>query len=684
MRRVCLLLWGVWGAGLGASRAHAELYTVERPLEDEADLLALRDEGRLPEEEAEALRELLRTGVSLRTASREALYALPGLTWAQVDALIAFRRTRPEGFPARALVEAGVLSAEGLRQVRPFLVDEAPRASGTSGRLRVGSAYALADAEVPPLLLQARGQGPWGLSAGLTLALTRRRLAGVRSVPGRRALMATPPGVGLRPPRFHVRWDSPGASVLVGAFRVGFGQRLTLDTTGRPAPDGFLADENVSWPGAPERRCLLSGTEACGPEAARITPDFGWTEGFRGMAATVRARGGAVSLSFTGFGSYQSRSLAPSELFDRTRCASARECAAPEVLVGPTGRARFVSRTLPDVFRELAGGGHAAVGFSPRARLGLTAWGARPVWTLEGLTPDFRVASRFPAGGGYGAVGLDGAWGLGLVDVFVEGARSLTAAGGGWGALQRVVVGDRARQWEGSLRYYGRGFDNPHARPLASADEWEGSRARDERGARLRYLHRTDDEAWRWVGQVDVWTQAEGAPRVVNLAGSLRVEALALAAWRPSVWVEHHNKDLGRNGAGLCFEGARDECSGERHVVGGRLRFEPDPSWSVAAQYQQAWVGHAKSPGGLRRQGQAWGEVGARPVPALRLSGRVGWRNDALAEDTARPTEALRTVLQGAWSLASGARVGARYELVLARAAASQHLFRLELEGAVP
>ena len=694
MRRVCLfLLWMMWW--LPAPRARAETYAVERPIEDEADLLALGDEGALPEEDVEALRELLRTGVDPLTASREALYALPGFTWAQVDALIAWRETRAGDFTGEDLVEAGVLTGAQLDRVRAFLGGRTRGAPDVSGRVRLLSAYGTADAWVPPVLLQARVRGPWGLHAGVTASLTRRRLEVVHYDSRRRALVAGPPGVTVRLPKFHLRWEGARASVLVGAYRLGFGQRLTLDTTGRPAPDGFIPDEDFTPPGAPERRCMVSGAGACGAEElGRITPDFGWTEGFRGGVGTVHGRVEDVTLSFTGFGSYQSRGLSQYELFDRTRCASSRGCPAPEVfalLPGSRGTARFVSRTLPGVFHELAGGGHAAVGFSPRARLGVTAWSAGPVWALEGMAPDFRAQARYPGGGGYGAVGLDAAWGTGPVDLFLEGTRSFAAAGGGFGALQRLVLGDRARQLEGSLRYYGRGFENPHGRPLASPDESGGLRASNEMGTRLRYLHRTEDEAWRWVGQVDLWTQPGGPPRFVHVTGALRVEALNVPLLQPSVWVEHHNKDLGRNGPGLCFEGTEGElpggapapCPGERYGVGGRVKFEPIEALSLAAQYQHTWMGSPQHPEGRRRDGRALLEGILRPLPSLRLHGRMSWRDEDLADDT-RLAQTLRTSLAGAWALASGSGIRARYEFVLAPPEPPQHLFRLELEGVLP
>ncbi len=700
MRSACLpALLIVWNL-LAPSGARAEPYDVELSVSDEAELRALYEDGVLSEEAFATLLEVLRTGVDLGTATREGLYTLPGLTWAQVDALLAYR-ARAEGLGApEALVEAGVLTAEQLRRLRPFLVGAEGGARRVSGRVRLLTAYAAADALVPPVLLQARVEGPLGFRGGGVAELTRRRPGPVRYDSRRRALTAGLPGVALAVPKLHVTWAGEHASVLVGTYRLGFAQRLTLDTTGRPAPDGFVPDETFLAPGAPERRCMLSGTGACSAEESqgRVTPDFGGTEGFRGVVGTVHGGVEGVALSLTGFGSYQSRDVSSYELLDvKTRKTPDVLAVLPGTKV--PGVTRFASRTLPDVFHELAAGGHVTVGLSPRTRLGLTTWGSWPVWAVEGVALDFRESSRYPEGGGFGAVGVDAAWGAGPVDLFFEGARSFAGGQGrGFGAVQRTVLGDRARELELTLRYYGRDFANPYGRPVSSPDEFEGLRASNELGARLRYLHRTEEEAWRLSGMVDVWTPPPGseAPGPVQLRTSARVDYVEVPVLQPSVWVEHRNKDLGRNGPGLCFEGTegtrRGEplpCGGEQYRLAGRLRLEATEDLTLAVQYQHTLTGSDRHPEGFQKDGSAVLDVLFRPLPTLRLHGRASWRDEDLSEST-RLTQGLRTSLEVAWAVLPELGARARYELALdlkspegARTPPEppQHLFRLELEG---
>ncbi|MFL5354664.1 hypothetical protein [Archangium sp.] len=696
MRNACLpafrfLAPWLMGLLLVAPGARAEPYAVDLAVSDEADLRALFEEGVLSEEELETLLELLRTGVEVRTASREALYALPGLTWAQVEALVAYRERVGGAFEAGALVEAGVLTEDELRRLRPFLAGEERGEAGVSGRVRLLSAYGAADALVPPVLLQARVDGPGGLQGGGGGVLTRRHLGPVRYDSRRRALVAELPRAVPQVPKLYVEWEGEHASVLVGTYRLGFGQRLTLDTTGRPAPEGFVPDDGFRVPSGTERRCMLTGTGACTDESeqGRVTPDFGWTEGFRGAVGTVHGQVEGVELSFTGFGSHQSRDLSQYELFD------ARTRKTPDVLaVAPgkqvPGAARFVSRTLPDVFHELAGGGHVSAGFSPRAHVGLTAWGARPVWAVEGMTLGFQESSRYPEGGDHGALGVDATWGVGPVDLFFEGARSLSATGGGFGAVQRTVLGDERRELELTLRSYGRDFANPYSRAVSGPDESEGLRASNELGARLRYLHRTQDEAWRLSGRVDVWTQPPGseASGVVQLGTEARVDYVGVPELQPSVWVEHRDKDLGQNGPGLCFQGD-SACAGEQYRVAGRVKLEVSESLSLAAQYQHTWVGTRQRPESFQQDGRALLDILFRPVPSLRLHGRASWQDEDLSENT-RLTQALRTSLEVAWAALPELGVRARYELAVdlkspvgsrTPPVPPQHLFRLELEG---
>jgi hypothetical protein len=571
------------------------------------------------------------------------------------------RAAGTDALELEALYEDGALSEENLEALREW-AEAVETPGGPVGRVRLSTALAAADALVPPMLLQAHVEGPVGLRGGAVATLTRRFLGAVHADARGRALVARAPEVSLHVPKFYVQWTGEQASVLVGTYRLGFGQRLTLDTTGWPSPQGFMGDEGFLVPGTPERRCMRAGgAKACAEEAGRVTPDFGWTEGFRGVVGTVHGQVEGVTLSLTGFGSYQTRDVLASELLGLEACRRP-PCKAPEVLLEEAGRqgARLVSRRLPDVFHELAGGGHVRVGRSSREQVGLTAWGAWPLGGVEGMALGFQPQARYPEQGGFGAVGVDGAWGAGLVDLFFEVARSFDEAsgqGGGWGALQRTVLGNRRQELELSLRWYGRDFANPYGRALSAPDEFEGLRARNEAGVRLRAMHR--DETWRLRGQVEAWTASpeSGEEEPVHGVASLRVDWLGLPELRPSVGVEH--RDGGYRLLGL-------------------VRFAPAEALVLTAQYRHAWLLQEREPGSFQEEGHAVLQATVQPLPVLRVQGRVSWE------------EELRAVGDVTWNVMEGLSTRARYELVVdARAPESprspveppQHLFRLELEG---
>jgi hypothetical protein len=683
-------------AFLAASAVRASTDEVEPGTEDELDLYALEEDGSLTEEGLATLLEVRAAPVSLATATRAELYGLPGLTYARVDALL--ERREVEGVSEAA----SLLTPEELRRLEPFL--ERNEREGVSGALRLTSAYAVSDALGPPVALRAQGVGPGGFRAGAVVALMRRRLGAVRPDARRGVLLADEPSAGLALPKLYVQWTGERASVLVGTYRLGFGQRLTLDTTSRPTPDGFMPDDTFTVKGGGERLCQLAG--GC-EEEGDVTPDFRWTEGFRGVVGTARGVVGAgASLALTGFGSYQSRSLSQYELLDVAACERTRggACRAPDVLLAPpagAASARFVSRTLPGVFHELAGGGHATLALSPRAQVGLTGWAARPAWAVEGLALDFQAASRYPAGGPFGAVGVDAAWGAGPVDLFAELTRSFDSTpgqGGGFGAVQRAVLGDEAQEVELTLRYYGRDFANPYSGAVSGPDEYEGLRVRNEVGARVRYVYRAP-ESWRVRGEVDAWAlpsdgAVPGSAGTSQLRASARVDWLGGSFLQPSLQVEHRDKGLGEDGS--CFEGdagarpsgAPRPCAGEQYRVAARVRMAWEDVLAVAVQYQHALVDSERVTEGFQHDGRAVLDVLLRPMSSLRVRGRASWLDEDLSDST-RPEQVLRTTVDVSWAALDAVSARARYEVELAPSPSAsartppeppRHQLRLELE----
>ncbi|MCI0672834.1 MAG: hypothetical protein L0Y64_20505, partial [Myxococcaceae bacterium] len=529
--------------------------------------------------------------------------------------------------------------------------------------------------------------GTW-LSAGLVLASTRQQPGEVRWDEARHELWTTPPVLSLQLPRGYARVALGRWEVLAGTFRVGFAQRLTLDTTGRPEPDGALADVAVLSPASAASSCA-NADGGCGAQGdgTRATPDFRWRDGFRGLAASVRnvelAHG--VTLSASGFASLAPRTLSPSELVDRARCPEPRStnaaCRAPAATVEGASEGRLARSALPGLLDEAAGGGHVSVQLGPQAHVGLTGYAAAPLWRAGAASLDVQESSRLPDGGPFGAVGVDGGLGLGLFTLLAEAARSFDSVrgrGGDVALLQRTLLSGPAEELELQLRYYGPDYDNPYARPPAAPDEEEGLRARNEAGARLALL--THQLApWRLRGTVDVSHElrTEDGQFLPRISSSLRADGDALGGVTPTVLLEQTHRKVTEAACGA------PSCGSDTLRATVRVRARLTRWLDVAVQYRHAVElagGEAPAQGG-----SALLEVAARPGAFLRIRSRVRWSAPDLLAPDLEGHGATGTV-EVDWRAPAGllAHVGYRLTPDLATAPGSpgpEHRFHLDVEA---
>src|SRR5512137_3065905 len=85
-----LVCWLFIGLGISTPARSAD-YGIFIQVETEEDLLDLLSSDEIDQDTFETLTELLHDGVDLNTASRDELYSLPNLTYADVDAILAYR-----------------------------------------------------------------------------------------------------------------------------------------------------------------------------------------------------------------------------------------------------------------------------------------------------------------------------------------------------------------------------------------------------------------------------------------------------------------------------------------------------------------------------------------------------------------------------------------------------------------
>jgi len=236
-------------------------------VESEEDILDLLAAGDLDEGDAEALIELLEVGVSLDRASREELYALPNLTYADVDAILDYRQDAGTVPDPLNLVVAGALDEKKLLAIAPFLLleDKEPGAFETRGRFRYRTAYVAGDDRVPSMMLSAKVSTLKNLDLGLIGVLTHGRIGDIRYDPNRDALSAEGPAVRAHLPKFYLQWNTTSWQVVAGTYRIGFGQRLTFDNTTLYTPNGIKLDETINMAQDLANRCRETAGELPSP-----------------------------------------------------------------------------------------------------------------------------------------------------------------------------------------------------------------------------------------------------------------------------------------------------------------------------------------------------------------------------------------------------------------------------------
>jgi len=482
------------------------------------------------------------------------------------------------------------------------------------------------------------------LTVGMATTLSRNRLSDVQVSPDGHELSAVAAENRVEVPKFYADWETDRWGIIAGTYRVGFGQRLTFDNTSLYTPNGIYHDDQLFRDSDLVRQCKESAadpdeTSPCAGAAGRVfeTPDYRWRDGLMGIAAGLKKLdAGPGHIQSYVFGSYQRRSIYQYEIFNAGGCADPHEddpndhdpCDAPYVFVrdgeaDPT--ARFSFTTLPDLYTEMLAGGNLTYAAGRRSHVGVTGYGADVSFRPQGIDLDFQEYSRLPYGGPFGAIGMDGAVGLGMFDVFGEVTRSLDSMadgeGGGFGALLRTVTTfDKQNELEASLRYYDQNFKNPYARPIAAPDELDGARARDEMGARLRYTARVAGRL-SLHGTADVWTAPSDESTDMQLDARADLDLtdqVGVGMWgryakcvEPAIALEGEE------------DGAVELCLRERYVVTGRVRYSPTRRYGLIAQYGHEFIVDED------RQDLLATLIGtARPWDWLRLRGRVRYLHE--------------------------------------------------------
>jgi hypothetical protein len=518
---------------------------------------------------------------------------------------------------------------------------------------------------------------------GVAGVMARTRAGSLAFDRGREGLVAEPPKVRADVPKLYLQWGAGSWRFIVGTYRVGFAQGLTFDTTGIRRVDGFLPDDTLRRAPLPVRACRLGAGELaaspCAGPAAHIltTPDFGWTEGLRGLAVSVRdVAAGAGTLEMHGFLSWQAHSVYQYQLVDRGACAApgGDGCSAPPVhvrLEDPQAAApTHAWQTFPRVHDLGVLGARVAYRFGPRTHVGATAYGAGVRWRVPGMALDFQDWARLPYGGPFGAIGVDAAFGRRRLDAHLEVAHSLDSmpgGGGGVGAIARMVATVGAGELDASVRYYHRRFANPFARPLSAADRFGGLRARDEVGTRVAYAGHVPALRLDLRGMADLWHRPSLG--VTRWRARLRADHRSGSHWRPGLEVDFTDQDVGEPGRGPCLhEGGAPgavagDCGGMRYHLTGRLELAIGSLLRATVRYRHSFVTDRQLVGRFRQDASTWATVRLEAMPTLRLAARMRHLLIDLS-DGDRHEHSVRGHLEATWTTPGGHLTRVRYELI--------------------
>lgn len=599
-------------------------YEIYVDIDDEEELNDLRLTDQIGDDTYETLVELLRRGTNLDEASREELYALPNLTYEEVDRILAYRAEAGRIADPADLVVAGVLTQRKLASIAAFLVvpEAHGKRGGVQGNVRYRTAYVVGDPRVPPMALQARVRALGGLTVGAAALLDPRRLGDVSWDPHRAALVAEPDAVRPRLPKAFAQWDNERWGIIAGTYRIGFGQRLTFDNSRRYTPNGFYLDDAVvarydtvslCSEGAGEQLddpcdTAFSSSEGFLDTGLRVTPSYQITEGLRGVAAGAKHLPLPVGwLQAYGFWSLQVEDLYQYRVYDRRTCQDPRsdepECDSPDVHRLPAdplaSTTTYRSRTLPRMLDVITQGANLAWFRDERTHVGVTGFGSLPRWRVDGVSLDVQPADRLPHGGAFGAVGADFSWGRRWAGLYGEVSRSFDGVpaeqggGGSYAGILRHTASWEDQELEVVARYYDTGYANPYSRPISARGLYEGNQARDEAGGRVRYTAELAERV-DLRSAADVWVHPSSRNARTQLYA--RVDAQATPWWRPGLWLQYDNQDLGKPSFRQCTEddtlvpGTEIEtqiiCGGQRVQLTARSRFQATRRLHFTLQYR--------------------------------------------------------------------------------------------------
>jgi hypothetical protein len=542
----------------------------------EADIIELEYMGEIDEELRDQLLDLYDNPIDLNTASREDLYLLPEITYGLADRIIERRDRDPFDTP-RELRE--IVGRSIWNQVKPFVasmkVPEPPEPLKGVVSARYLDKF---DDDKPPVAsLKAKVRYQKWLEAGVLVA-EERGVYGVSYEGDSITVEGMRPVVSLE--RVYAEIDRGSWAVMMGHYKAGFGQRLTFDVTDKQRPHGFYQD-------------------------LTITEDY---EDYDSYSVSRRLLGVAASTE---------RHLGPEgPKLDLTVFASSNPHDLYYTYFSPhdytvTGDDEVTYPTFPWIYREDIVGLNASLFWAKRIHAGFTGWGGHVSKAYEFDFTNTPVPNR----DFYGALGVDGAWGSGMVDVLGEVALTDT---GGLGARAESVVDQGMVEASLAMRYYGEGFDNPHSRGKSEPDQYSyddsyeeyqyiisgGDRDRDEIGPQAQIVF--DPYGWiRMRVKGDLWQVPSEQITHSYVEGRIDLDPIDYVGIDLVGYMR--DKDIAVGGREQDYDDS--DGKGAKNALGAGITLQPVESLIIQTFAKQVWEDSSAYPDGFMNDRYAWAKI---------------------------------------------------------------------------
>jgi hypothetical protein len=470
--------------------------------------------------------------LDLNRADVRLLYDLPGVTYKLAQDIVAYRQEHGAFASVDELSQVSGMQPNILDSITPFVTVGGAVRGGAAGETVRGTAKAgsiwrdgfdrnsgevqsasatLEFKEIKPgpqSYLRLRGSAFSEVGFGLLATYRQRTNA---SWDTSQALLVTDGPRNLPDlDDVYVDWVHGSWSVILGSYDVGFGERLTLDTSKHRDPHGWYELDELSEDNESGRLRVAPGFFGGAVSLLGADLPFGWVDATAFVSSqlddTYQYRAGiwfGVDDSSNSDGECHTDGDCPTGYV----CGDDNLCRTTQ-LVDEDGSVRYEDVTYKDSYRETLYGGNVTLNLDENTALGVT--GYQSYLDIK-LAPEsnsrFSPSSRFPSG--TSQFGAAGAFVRKIIGPVILSSEYAMTSARGHAFFGRGIFSADWMELTAAFRHYGPWFENPHARPEAARDEDFGLAARNEQGMSLEAVV-TAVPRLRSVTKVDLYRHLYG------------------------------------------------------------------------------------------------------------------------------------------------------------------------------